>query len=202
MDKGMTRPEIIIDGVQVDVDALVGIAHTCAPERCRERRSCCACYEVCVGEAEMSRIVGCMPQAAVHNPALRDGDSYIDPFEETDDGAHTALATDPDGACVFAYKDVKGETWCALHSAALDLGLRPLDVKPRSCWLWPLAVSESRPVVLGVQQDAFAFPCNRRRPRTSRGLHRGIAEIVEAVYGEGFLARLNDHLAEAGGCCT
>jgi hypothetical protein len=195
MDTLMTRPLIRIDGVRVDVDALVGIAHTCIPERCRDRRSCCACYEVCVGKSEMSPIVGCLPQAAKYNPALRDGSSCIDPFEETDEGAHAALATDPDGACVFAYKGTRGETWCALHSAALDLGLRPLDVKPQSCWLWPLALTESKPLVLGVQEDAFSFPCNRRRSRTSRQLHRGIAEIVEAVFGEEFLVRLNEHLA-------
>ena len=143
---------------------------------------------------ETSPIVGCLPQAANYSPALRDGCSYVDPFEETEDGAHAALATDPDGACVFTYRGSRGETWCALHSAALDLGIEPLAVKPQSCWLWPLALTESKPLALGVQQDAFSFPCNRRRPCTSRCLHRGVAEIVVAVFGDAFLARLNEHL--------
>jgi len=191
----MPQRLILIEGIRVDLDALAAIAHACIPERCRNRRSCCACYEVCVGKGEMSRIVGCLPQAVAYAPGLRDGNSYADPFEDADGGRQMALATDEDGACVFTYKGPRGETLCALHSAALDLGIKPFHVKPQSCWLWPLALTESKPVVLGVQQDAFSFPCNRRRSRASRRLHRGIAEIVGAVFGEEFLGRVNERLA-------
>ena len=44
-----------------------------------------------------------------------------------------------DGACIFLNRPgFAGGAGCALHSAALELGERPLDWKPDVCWQLPL----------------------------------------------------------------
>lgn len=185
-----------IQNICVDLDALRSIAHRCDPLRCRHVRACCARYEVCVDSDQAGGIVGMLPHAAQYAPALFEDGGYIDPFDDADDG-ELALATDEDGRCVFAYVGRHGETLCALHSAALDLSLPPHRAKPRSCWLWPLALSESTPPVLSVQDGAFALPCNRRR--SGRGLHRGIEDIVRARFGAAFLEALYGLLRRRAG---
>ena len=44
-----------------------------------------------------------------------------------------------DGACVFLNRPgFAGGPGCALHAAALNRGLRPMDLKPNVCWQLPL----------------------------------------------------------------
>lgn len=183
-----------IGSLRVDLEALRGIAHKCLPERCRGRVTCCACYDVAVSRREASRIVGMLPEAARFAPRLRSDGSYIDPFDEGD-GEGMSLAVNEADVCVLAYRTVSGDTLCSLHSAAVSAGLDPARVKPLSCALWPLALSDDRhEPTLTVQRGALAFPCNRTR-RNQPGLDPGIAGIVRACFGEGFLRRLNACLA-------
>lgn len=183
----MTRPALAaIAGVRVDLDALRAIAHHCDPKLCEESGSCCACYEVAVTEEEVSRAIGLLPHARRYARRLAD-----DLWEETDDGL--ALATDASGRCVFAFRR-NGATLCALHTASAKLGLDPYRMKPWSCSLWPLAVSETRPPILGIQEGAFGFPCNRRRGPNEPGLDPGIADTLRACYGDAFLQAVLERL--------
>lgn len=185
-----------VGACEVDLDALAGIAHRYDPERCKARGCCCSTYEVTVGRREVERIVGCMGEAARFQPALREGDSFVHPFDEQG-GGRFAIDTDEDGRCVFAYTDAAGETRCSIHSAALDMGLEPYKVKPTSCALWPLALGEGRPKRLGIQPGAFDFPCNRRRrPRRDGRLDEGVADLVRRNFGEAFLRRIEEAGAE------
>lgn len=185
---------ISIENMHIDVEALRALAHRCEPLKCIEReRGCCATYEVVVGRREQGTIVGALPEAARFAPALKTGGEYLDPFEETEGGS--CLNTGEDGLCVFAYEEARGATLCALHSAALELGLSPTRVKPQACALWPLALVEGDPPLLTVQEDALAFPCNRRRRSGAAGLNGGIAEIVEAVFGREVVTEINSQLA-------
>jgi len=174
----------VVGGLRVDLDSLRSIAHRCDPSLCRGLRGCCSRYEVTLGPTELSTIIGMLPEAARYVPALADADLY----EELDEGEF-AIETDEEGRCVFAYRNHTGDTLCALHSAALRHGLDPVSVKPRSCFLWPLALTESKPPVLSIQDDAFTFPCNRRR-LAKRGLDPGILAILEGLFGESFVAQL------------
>jgi hypothetical protein len=48
-----------------------------------------------------------------------------------------------DGACIFLNRPgFEGGTGCALHSAALQIGERPLDWKPQVCWQLPLRLED------------------------------------------------------------
>jgi hypothetical protein len=181
----------------VDVRALSRAAHRCDPALCRDSGSCCAAYDVWVGDEERARLLGRLPEAARYATHLREGGA----FRRLGPDAH-AVQKRPDGLCVFAYRAPDGRVLCSLHSAALAAGLGPERLKPHSCVLWPLCVSSSRPPVISVHGDAFRFPCTRRRrgPATIDG---GIAGVMRAAFGGEFLSALADaapgSLARAGG---
>ncbi len=184
----------VISGYQVDLDALKSIAHRCEPKACGNGLSCCACYDVELSAIEARRMIDWLPEAAKFNPKLREGnDGYIDPVERMP-GSSPSLAVDAAERCVFSYKGQKGELWCSLHSAALAHGYAPETVKPLTCTLWPLAISDDdEPPILTLQPDAERFPCNV--PRTGEGLDRGIAQIIERCFGTLFLRDVENCLA-------
>ena len=180
---------IFIENMRIDVEALRALAHRCDPMKCIGRvRGCCETYEVVVGRREQGTIVGTLDEASRFAIGLKEDGNFLEPFEETEGG--TCLNTDEDGRCVFAYDDSLGATMCSLHSAALELGLPPAQVKPRACALWPLALVEGDPPLLTVQEGVLDFPCNRARGESSGGLDPGVAEIVEAVFGHAFLTEI------------
>lgn len=57
--------------------------------------------------------------------------------KKNEDGAHVTRVVD--GACIFLNRPGHPNgAGCALHSAALEAGERPLDWKPEVCWQLPL----------------------------------------------------------------
>jgi hypothetical protein len=183
---------IEIDGIRIDVDALLSLNHACDPGKCRYSGSCCRVYEICTTRKEMSRAIGMMPDAARYATHLDEDGELANPFEPTGDGLY-AIEAQEDGACTFAFR--KGnKLLCSIHAAALDLGLNPYRTKPSSCTLWPLALSEGTRPVLSVQEDVLRFPCNSAPRSSNRSLDQGVREIVQQVFGDAFLRRLEDHL--------
>jgi hypothetical protein len=139
-------------------------------------------------------IVDYLPLAEKHATALQASDgTWENPLDEEPGGRWT-IDTDDDGRCAFAYTNRAGETRCSLHTAALEVGADPFRVKPRSCALWPLALSEGRHKVLTVMPDALEFPCNRKRSIRSKTLDPGVAEIINHRFGKRFLHAINDSL--------
>jgi hypothetical protein len=177
-----------IAGYRVDLDALSSIAHRCDPVLCRRTGSCCAEYDIWVGEAEVARARDVMEHAARHAPHLRGAGV----FRALGPDAY-AISQGPDRLCAFAYRGARGQQLCSLHTAALEAGLAPQSVKPDCCFIWPLSVASSLPPVVGVQEDAFRFPCNSRREPDGR-LDEGIARILEGAFGAPFLEELRRSL--------
>ncbi len=175
----------MVQGIRVDIQALRALGHRCAPETCQWSNSCCRTYEVLVEKKEMAPIVGSLEAAAKYAPHLREDDSFIDPFDETEGG--NCLATDEEGGCVFAYQKPGGGVWCSLHSAAEDMGVAHNAVKPMPCVLWPLFLHEVEPPLLTVQNEATQFPCNSLRTTAKAPLDEGVAGLIEAVFGREFL---------------
>ncbi len=190
----------IIKGVRVDIDALAALAHRCDPMTCRHVGSCCSQFEVEVRRDEASRAVGMTPEASKFTNALIDDDGVLeDPIDYTTTGL--CLATDEDGLCIFGFHTKQGAVRCSLHAAALEHGMKPQDVKPRPCSLWPLVLDDDlKPPLLTVHDEALEFPCNRRRH--GRTLNAGVQDLIVGVLGEDFLnaveAYLADPLAAAG----
>ena len=177
-----------IENVDVDLDRIRALAHSCDPMKCRHTKCCCRSYEVSVERNELSRVAGTVHDAARLAPALTENGAIIDPIEE--DAGGYCLNTDEQGECVFAFRTGQGAIRCSMHSLALEWNLAPETVKPKACTLWPLAIHGKSPAQLSVQDDAYDFPCNTHRSRTPKSLHAGIADIINAIFGETFLAKL------------
>lgn len=185
------KVKIMVDGVTVDLKAITSIAHRCDPALCRDKECCCTKYEVQVTEREITAIVGAMPRASKHSARLKRGGCYDNVFGEADDSSY-CIDTDHSGRCVFLYKDADGSPLCSLHTAALEMGFPPGKVKPRSCALWPLALSEGRPRELSIQDDALEFPCNRKR--RARGLDPEVESIIASAFGTAFLEKVKEEI--------
>ena len=70
------------------------------------------------------------------------------------------------------------------------------EIKPRSCTLWPLMISETPPRELAVTPDAFEFPCNKRRPKDQTKLDDGIANILTIIFGPEFVEKFHAAVAD------
>ena len=133
---------------------------------------------------------------------------------EQEDGAwRTRLADD---ACIFLNRPgFAGGIGCALHTAALSAGQRPLDLKPDVCWQLPLRRVDSTDEVghvtstlrewkrrdWGEGGQEFAWWCTESSDAfadagaTGTVLHTMEAELVEMI-GQDIHDRLLTALAE------
>ncbi|MCG6911039.1 MAG: hypothetical protein LJE94_13065 [Deltaproteobacteria bacterium] len=178
---------VIVDGILVDVTALKSIRHRCLPEGCRETVNCCSCFRIHIGEEELKTIVGFLPLVKAYKPSIGREEDDDNVFEEDGDGGYIVDA-DEDERCVFAYSGRKGETLCSLHSAAVDMDMPPVNVKPKCCSLWPLALSCGPVPELSVNLLATSFPCNRKH--AGEDIDEGIKETIRIYFGTSFLERL------------
>ena len=173
---------VLIEGIRVDLDSIAGISHRFDPDRCGKSGCCCSHYEVSLEHGELQRLVDWQPLAAKFQPQLAEDENDF-PFDQ-DDGGQWVIEAGEEGTCPFAYVNREGQTFCSIHSAALAQGKNPFHIKPRSCTLWPLAISEDDPPILSVPDGILDFPCNRKK--SLRQLSPGIAELIENVFGASF----------------
>ena len=161
-------------GVRVDLNTIRSIDHECTG--CSGLRNCCcARYDVCVGRAEMKRIVGFLPEAARLCPGLGKDKRYANVFEKTADGLF-AIDTDEKGLCVFAYKS-RGLVRCSLHTVEKERGMPMGSIKPAVCLLWPLTYSEDGRT-LTLTSEALSYPCCSRRKKPSRTISPALASTI------------------------
>lgn len=186
--KAFKRPSRVF----VNLSALLSIDHACqgcsTPEQC-----CCARYEVCADAHEVKRIIALFPEVVKFCPNLKTIAGYDNIFDEIEPGLF-ALDTDENGLCLLAYKS-EGKIRCALHSAALKLGLPPAKVKPQACLLWPLSASEDNKF-LSLGKDVFSFSCVTRRHKPARTIAPALLEAVDEVYGREFRLKLEKEAAK------
>jgi len=183
-----TGQQVMVGNIRVDVPALKSIQHRCLPGVCKGMPSCCSCFQIHVNEKELETIVGFLPLAEKYTPSIGSAQAYDNIFDEAEDGCFI-IDVDDNEKCVFAYSTSTGETLCSLHSAALDIGLLPVDVKPRCCSLWPLALTEGPEPVLSVNAQFASFPCNRKKP-VLEGIDDNIQEMIHVYFGASFLCDL------------
>ncbi|MCP4568480.1 MAG: hypothetical protein GY841_12960, partial [FCB group bacterium] len=148
----MTK-SIIIDDIEIDIEAIYSISHNCRGGLCTKNKCCCSNYEICIDRKELSSITGWLPLASQFLPQLKTSLGFENIFDEA--GADLfALDTDEQGLCCFAYTNKNDQILCSLHSAALQIGFPPNKAKPKACFLWPLAITEHHPINLSVDDDA------------------------------------------------
>ena len=186
--------EVVVNNIRIDVPALMSIRHRCRPGVCKGRPNCCSCFQIHVDEKELETIVGFLPLVEKYTPSIRSKPGYDNVFEEAEEGCFL-IDADDDEQCVFAYMNAAEETLCSLHSAAIDMGLPPVDVKPKCCSLWPLAITGRPHPVLSINTLYASFPCNSKKANPT-GIDAGIQETIRIYFGESFLSEL---LSKTGG---
>jgi len=183
-----TNTFYLVQGIRVDIQALTSIRHRCRPAVCKGKPNCCSCFQIHVDEKELETIVGFLPLAEKYTSSISSETGYDNVFEEAEDGCFF-IDADENERCVFAYRNAAQETLCSLHSAAIDLGLPPVDVKPKCCSLWPLALTPGRHPVLSINRLYASFPCNIKKA-VPKGIDAGIQETIRIYFGEPFLSEL------------
>jgi len=178
----------VIDGLEVDMEALYSITHNCKPGTCRKSECCCSRYDICIDKDELPKVLSFMSDASRFSSELKENSEYLNIFDETEDNL-MMIDGDDNGLCVFAFPDDNDHILCSLHTVALGHGLLPHEVKPRSCVTWPLAVTDQKPTMLSVSDDALEFPCNSINSRTDT-LDPNISSIIKEIFGIEFLKRL------------
>ncbi len=180
-----------IDGIIVDCKALSSIKHSCISNNCKISQCCCSHYEVFINNIELSNIIGVLPYASQYSTILKSDKSFANVFG--DEGRNTySIDKNNRGFCVFGYQGKEKKVFCSLHKATFDMKIPQKFVKPLVCILWPLALVESDPVVLSVQEDVSLFPCNQERASPSIVLDNGIAQIIKIAFGSSFLYKLHE----------
>lgn len=180
--------QIMVSGIRVDVPALMSVRHGCRPAVCKGKPNCCSRFQIHVDEKELETIVGFLPQAEKYTSSIGGEKGYDNVFEEDEDGLFL-IDADENEQCVFAYMNDQEEILCSLHSAAIDLGRPPVDVKPKCCSLWPLALSSGPDPLLSINFLYATFPCNRKKA-VLKGIDDGVQETIQNYFGAPFLTEL------------
>ncbi len=183
----------LIDGFILDLESLSAIEHSCASGNCNMSQCCCGRYEIIIDEAELSNIIDMIPQASRYAPGLRSDKGFDNVFDY--EGRNTySIDKNDEGFCVFGYKTKGGKVFCSLHTAAIDTKVPINSVKPLSCILWPLALVETNPPILSVQEEVSEFPCNREKISSTLSLDSGIADNIKMAFGDAFLKKIQAEL--------
>ena len=184
----------IIDGIIIDLLALLSINYLCDPALCNGMKSCCASYDVCITEKDIIKIIPYFPQASIYAPQIKEDEGgFSNLFEENDDGLFS-METDENFQCKLAWKNEAGDVLCSLHTHALKNNLSFYDTKPKSCCLWPLAESDPEEKSLCIDSDCLLFPCVKEKPVQDFILNEELALIIENIYGLEFLAKINQQI--------
>jgi hypothetical protein len=186
-----------IDGLSVDLVALASISHRCDPSGCSPSAHCCSAYDLWVSGAEADAVAAHLSAVAEFARHLA-GATREDVLQRLAEDAY-AVRRDRMGRCLLAYDAADGSVLCSLHTVAERRCLPLRDVKPEPCRLWPLSTTSSIPPVLGVQEGAMRYPCNRARDAALGGLDPAIAGILRDVFGTPFLRKVARLLGSRSG---
>lgn len=164
----------------MDRKAICSIDHECVG--CSlVSKSCCAKYDVCVSDAELTKIISVLPEVSKYCSHLKTRDGYANVFEEAEKGQF-ALDTHENGLCVFAFKE-KGLIRCSLHRVEKDLELPLGTLKPAVCILYPLTFNE-RGDTLTLHDKALACDCSSPRKKPSDRISPALLETIQHFGGD------------------
>lgn len=184
-----------IDGIIVDVKALSSLKHSCISNNCKISECCCSYYDVIINKTELSNIINQLPHASQYSTILSLDKGFDNVFE--DEGRNTySIDKNDRGFCVFGYKTKERKVLCSLHRVAVDMKVPINSVKPLACILWPLALVESDPLILSLQEDVSIFPCNQERTSPTFVLDSGIARNIKIAFGRSFLSKMEKKIAD------
>lgn len=124
---------------------------------------------------------------------MRSDNGFNNVFENEGRNTYSIDKNDKD-LCVFGYKAKERKIACSLHTVAVEMGIPVNSIKPLACILWPLALVESDPLVLSVQEGISIFPCTQRITSQNLFLDNGIAQNIEMAFGGSFLNKIKKEI--------
>ncbi|MCX7016183.1 MAG: DUF3109 family protein [Candidatus Sumerlaeota bacterium] len=201
-----TGNALVIDNLIVDVPAVVRRRFVCHTDLCigakpldsLAGRSCCSSFAVRVAPKEIRRIETLLPQVRRRYPGIAETIDRLEGawwhYDEED--YNKALKSAPNGGCIFLTPREDGMYKCALHAAAMDLGVDPNRVKPAACLLFPLFVvevednllltctSEETRHVIDDNGEYHHFDCLCPNAMAPRPLYVEMAGAIRALLGK------------------
>lgn len=105
------------------------------------------------------------------------------------------------GMCVLIYKNREGTNYCAVHSYAIDEGLKWESFKMRDCIQYPLAVIEREGKrVLTIQGTPFLnkIPC--MVSKKGKPMYESLESTIEFLLGRDFAGRLKEYAKRFNKC--
>jgi hypothetical protein len=139
----------------------------CNCDFCTKQDSCCTNFEVTLTPPEAYRVEQLYPFIVKYRKDLAVKGGFDNVFDEcSDDRGLWVIEKDDEGKCPFEYLGPNNEQFCAVHTAALDVGENPLDRKPIVCSLWPLCmVEDSKVVELTADPAVESYHCVSKAKR-------------------------------------
>jgi hypothetical protein len=140
-----------IGNVDVDMETLVGRKFLCDRHRCIHwapdgkraliDNSCCATYDVPVGDFDRKKLMEILPLVKKRLPKAHplNQDNANIPYKISEDDFSIVMNEFESGACHFVLYE-NGLTTCAIHKTCLEEKLDVWEYKPIGCSLWPLAL--------------------------------------------------------------
>ena len=161
----------------IDIRTLATTDHVC--DCCLSGgTSCCSEYDISLTEQEAEKLAGALPLAAEFRPELAEDPNV---FEDDDDGS-ICIDKDAEGNCAFSFSSPHGML-CSLHAAALKAGIPPHQIKPVSCTLWPLSLSEPPAARLSICDDAYQACCITKLDSPQPEIAPSLMNTIDAIFG-------------------
>ncbi len=206
-----------IDSVFVDV-RILNTPYVCDVEGYNCSSVCC--YRACIitpeetGRIE-SHLEGILSYLSQKNrKAIEDNDSFVARCERQclrgceihpeeakavqvyfPTGSEFRCTLIHNGMCVFLYKNREGTNYCAVHSYAIDKGLKWESFKMRDCVQYPLAVIEKEgKKILTIQGTPFLSEIPCMVDKRGKPMYESLASTIEFLLGKGFTMRLKEYV--------
>jgi Protein of unknown function (DUF3109) len=150
----------------------------------KNKKCCCGIFFVDTTAKKVKRIFDIFDSISEFCPALKDGNKYVNPFEE-DENNRYSVETKDDGYCIFSYFDKTAALKCAIHSAALKLDADPFFYKPLPCAIWPVTVFKEKDdrtiVCLDTETQST---CLKKKNNIDNTIDPALLKNLELLLGE------------------
>ena len=188
MMEGNKADYIDVGKYSIKIDDFLAYRFCCGDQetiKCtKDNKCCCRVFFVDTTAKKVNRILDILDLISEFCPHLKDGDEYLNPFEENEDKRYS-LDTKENDYCAFSYFDKNAALRCGIHSAALKINADPFFYKPLTCGIWPVAIfkeENGREVVsLGVGPKGV---CLKKKSKIDNRIDLGLMRILKLLLGK------------------
>ena len=172
----------------VKIDDFFAYRFSCSDQETKKctknNKCCCRIFFVDTTAKKVERIFNIFDSISEFSPSLKDGDKYVNPFEENENSRYS-LETKDDDYCIFSYFDKAAALKCAIHSAALKLNVDPFFYKPLPCAIWPVTVFKEKGNRTMVCLDTETkSACLKKKDKADNKIDSALLKNLKLLLGE------------------